>query len=121
MPSLNRNSSVFVGGKIPNFSCDTHLGQLTLHDCISQKFCVLISFAKCEHSISTTEVGALTKLKDQFKARDVILIGLVIDTKDNIKRWVGDISVLEDCGDVPFPIISDNDGSVSLIYPHVLL
>ena len=103
-----------IDNEIPNCACNSHLGQFTLYDCITNRFAVILSFPRINHAVSTTEVGSLVKLKDHFEARNTILLGLVVDSIENIRSWVNEIMLIEDCGDVKFPIIADKDASVCI-------
>ena len=64
--------------------------------------------------MATTEIGMLSKLKEDFEARECKVIALCVDTKDNIRKWIEDIQELQECV-VWFPIIADHNAEISRI------
>ena len=65
--------------------------------------------------IPSIELGYMAKLKPEFDARDVKIIGLSIDPVDNHKAWSKDIEDV--MGHMPtYPMIGDSDLAVAKAY-----
>lgn len=83
---------------------------------------VLATFLHSFDPVGTTELGMLSKLKEEFKARECTLLTLGVDTKDNHRKWIEDVQILQSC-EVWFPIISDHNAEISrllnLVKPNV--
>lgn len=111
-----------VGDEVPNFTCDSTMGLFNLHDVIDGSFAVFVTFLYGFDPVATTEIGMLSKLKEEFAARDVKLVALCVDTKENHRKWIEDIQELQDC-EVWFPIIADYNAEFSrllnLVKPKV--
>mmetsp|Transcript_47937 Transcript_47937/g.65279 ORF Transcript_47937/g.65279 Transcript_47937/m.65279 type:complete len:167 (-) Transcript_47937:431-931(-) len=54
----------------------------------------------------------LSKMKDEFEDRDVKVICVACDTKDNHRTWVKEVEELQAC-EVYFPIVADPDAEIS--------
>ena len=68
--------------------------------------------------VCTTELGAFAKLKNEFDARGVKMIGLSANDLGSHDQWVADIN--EVCStNVQFPIIADADRKVAFLYDMV--
>jgi len=110
--------SLTIGTEIPNFSCATHLGNINFWDCVVHQFSMIVVL-NCRNAVSTTEVGALAKLKKHFEERGVVLVGLTIGSVNEVQKWAKDIDALEDCGHISFPIVCD-DSSVSFLHINAI-
>uniref|UniRef100_A0A7S2K9G6 Thioredoxin domain-containing protein n=1 Tax=Leptocylindrus danicus TaxID=163516 RepID=A0A7S2K9G6_9STRA len=106
---------VFVGDEVPNFSCDSHLGMITSSDIMDGHFSVLVTFPKCFGSVGSTELAVMAKLEDQFEARDVVVLGLTTESRDNNNRWVDETESIEDCK-INFPLICDVTKTISNLF-----
>lgn len=102
---------LFVGDEVPNFSCDSHLGTITSNDLMFGRFSVLVTFPKCG-SVATSELGMMAKLTDQFEARDVLVLGLTVKSRDDNCSWVDDTESIEGCN-ITFPVICDKTKAIS--------
>ena len=104
-----------LGDVAPDFEADTTEGRIKFHDWIGDSWAVLFSHPKDFTPVCTTELGYMAKIKPDFDARDVKIIGLSVDPLDNHEEWAKDIE--ETQGTAPnYPIISDNDFNVSKLY-----
>ena len=97
-------------------TADSTMGMFTLHDLIDGAFSIIISFRDSFDPVSTTEMGMLAKLKDEFQERDCRLLGLCVDTKENLRKWTEEVDTLQDCGDIWFPIICDHNAEISRLF-----
>jgi alkyl hydroperoxide reductase subunit AhpC len=104
-----------LGDVAPDFEADTTEGRIKFHDWIGDSWAVLFSHPKDFTPVCTTELGYMAKIKPDFDARGVKIIGLSVDKLDNHEEWAKDIE--ETQGVAPnYPIISDNDFNVSKLY-----
>jgi alkyl hydroperoxide reductase subunit AhpC len=104
-----------IGDTAPDFQADTTDGPISFHDWIGDSWAVLFSHPKDFTPICTTELGYMAKIKPDFDARGVKVIGLSVDPMERHSDWVKDIE--ETQGYAPnYPIISDSDFNVSKLY-----
>ena len=104
-----------LGDTAPDFQADTTDGPISFHDWIGDSWAVLFSHPKDFTPICTTELGYMAKIKPDFDARGVKVIGLSVDPMERHSDWVKDIE--ETQGYAPnYPVISDADFTVSKLY-----
>jgi alkyl hydroperoxide reductase subunit AhpC len=104
-----------LGDVAPDFEAETTEGHIKFHDWIGDSWAVLFSHPKDFTPVCTTELGYMAKIKPDFDARGVKIIGLSVDALDNHEAWAKDIE--ETQGVAPnYPIISDNDFNVAKLY-----
>ena len=104
-----------LGDVAPDFEAETTEGHIKFHDWIGDSWAVLFSHPKDFTPVCTTELGYMAKVKPDFDARGVKIIGLSVDALDNHEAWAKDIE--ETQGVAPnYPIISDNDFNVAKLY-----
>ena len=68
--------------------------------------------------VCTTELGTVAKLKDQFDARGVKVIGLSVDPVDSHLEWEKDIADTQG-QEVNFPMIADPERTVATLYDMI--
>lgn len=103
-----------LGDPAPDFEANTTHGPLKLSDLRGQ-WVVLFSHPADFTPVCTTEFIAFSQAYDEFKALNVQLIGLSIDSVSSHIAWVRNIK--EKMGvEVPFPIIADLDMNVASLY-----
>ncbi|MFZ0205508.1 MAG: peroxiredoxin [Roseiarcus sp.] len=99
----------------PDFEAETTEGRIKFHDWIGDSWTVLFSHPKDFTPVCTTELGYMAKIKPEFDARGVKIIGLSVDPLDRHSGWAADIE--ETQGYAPnFPMIADADYNVSKLY-----
>ena len=99
----------------PDFEAETTEGRIKFHDWIGDSWTVLFSHPKDFTPVCTTELGYMAKIKPEFDARGVKIIGLSVDPLDRHSGWAADIA--ETQGYAPnFPMIADADYNVSKLY-----
>jgi len=104
-----------LGDVVPDFEAETTEGPIKFHDWIGDSWAVLFSHPKDFTPVCTTELGYMAKIKPDFDARNVKIIGLSVDPLDKHQGWAKDIE--ETQGAAPnYPIISDADYNVSKLY-----
>jgi alkyl hydroperoxide reductase subunit AhpC len=101
-----------LGDTAPDFEADTTEGRIRFHDWIGGDWVVLFSHPKDFTPICTTELGYMARIKPQFDARGVKIIGLSADPVEDHQKWADDIRATQ--GDAPnYPMIGDCDLKVS--------
>ena len=99
----------------PDFEAETTAGRIKFHDWIGDSWAVLFSHPKDFTPVCTTELGYMARIKPEFDARGVKIIGLSVDPLDRHSGWAADIQ--ETQGYAPnFPMIADIDYNVSKLY-----
>jgi thioredoxin-dependent peroxiredoxin len=97
-----------IGDTAPDFEADTTEGKIKFHDWVGNSWVVLFSHPKDFTPVCTTELGYMAKINDQFKKRNVKIIGLSVDPVDRHSSWAADIK--ETQGFAPnYPMIGDPD------------
>jgi len=104
-----------IGDTAPDFEAETTEGPIRFHDWIGNSWAVLFSHPKDFTPVCTTELGYMAKLKPEFDARNVKIIGLSVDPVNNHSRWANDIK--ETQGVAPnYPMIGDTELKISKAY-----
>ena len=107
--------SVQLGTTAPDFEAQTTEGPIRFHEWIGESWTVLFSHPKDFTPVCTTELGYMAKIKPEFDARGVKIIGLSVDPTDKHAQWAEDIE--ETQGAAPnYPVIGDSDYNVSKLY-----
>ena len=107
-----RSDLLGLGDEVPNCKATTQLGSLTLHEYITGHWSMIFCHPADYTPVCTTEIGMVAKLKEEFTARDCVIIGLSIDTVENHMGWIKDINETQDT-EVNFPLIADADASIA--------
>lgn len=103
-----------LGEPAPEFEAVTTHGKIKLSD-LKGKWVVLFSHPADFTPVCTTEFIAFSQAEPEFKALNVQLIGLSIDSVHSHLAWV--MNVKEKMGvEIPFPIIADLDMSIASRY-----
>jgi alkyl hydroperoxide reductase subunit AhpC len=104
-----------INDEAPNFSAQTTEGLIDFHDWMGSSWVVLFSHPKDFTPVCTTELGSVAKLKPEFDARGVKLIGLSVDPVSDHKRWIEDVRESQGQA-VNFPLIGDSNLAVAKLY-----
>ncbi len=108
-------ASLTIGSEAPDFEADTTEGKIRFHEWLGDSWGVLFSHPKDFTPVCTTELGYMAKLKPDFDARDVKIIGLSVDPADSHERWAKDIADIT--GYAPnYPIIGDPELKIAKLY-----
>ena len=107
-----------LGDLAPDFKAETSEGVVEFHKWLGESWGVLFSHPADYTPVCTTELGAVSKLRDEFKKRNVKVIALSVDNLESHKGWIGDINETQGT-EVNFPIIADPDYKVSNLYDMV--
>ena len=110
--------SIRLGDIAPDFTADTTEGEIKFHDWIGDSWAVLFSHPKDYTPVCTTELGTVAKLKSEFDARGVKVIGLSVDPLEDHKGWIKDINETQNTT-VNFPLIADENKTVANLYDMI--
>tara|TARA_B100001027_G_scaffold50382_1_gene33459 strand:- start:604 stop:1248 length:645 start_codon:yes stop_codon:yes gene_type:complete len=99
----------------PDFKAVTTIGEITLHEYLSDSWGVLFSHPKDFTPVCTTELGYMAKIEDEFSKRNCKLIGLSVDSVDDHLRWKKDIEETQG-SKVNYPLIADEDLNIAKLY-----
>ncbi len=110
--------ALHIGDTAPDFTAETTEGTISFHDWKGDSWAVLFSHPKDFTPVCTTELGYTAKLKDDFDARGVKVIGLSVDSLEDHVAWSADIADTQ--GTAPnFPMIADEDRTVADLYDMI--
>ena len=99
----------------PDFNAKTQEGDISFHEWLGDSWGVLFSHPKDFTPVCTTELGTLAKMKPEFDARNVKVIGLSVDPVSDHVKWLEDIKDVT--GNKPnYPIIADERLEVAKLY-----
>ena len=100
---------------VPDFTAVSTEGTIHFHEWLGDSWAVLFSHPKDFTPVCTTELGYMARIKPEFDARGVKIVGLSVDPLDRHQEWAKDIE--ETQGTAPnYPIISDADFAISKAY-----
>jgi alkyl hydroperoxide reductase subunit AhpC len=104
-----------INSMAPDFKAKTQEGDISFHEWLGDSWGVLFSHPKDFTPVCTTELGALAKMKPEFDARNVKVIGLSVDPVSDHVKWLEDIKDVT--GNKPnYPIIADEKLEVAKLY-----
>lgn len=107
-----------LGDEAPNFTAESTEGTIKFHEYLGDSWGVLFSHPADFTPVCTTELGAVSRLRDEFSKRNVKVIALSVDGLESHKSWIGDINETQNTA-VNFPIIADEDKKVSTLYDMI--
>ena len=99
----------------PDFKAVTTIGEITLHEYLSDSWGILFSHPKDFTPVCATELGYMAKIEDEFSKRNCKLIGLSVDSVDDHLRWKKDIEETQG-SKVNYPLIADEDLNIAKLY-----
>ncbi len=104
-----------LGDVAPNFKVKTSAGELDFYEYLGDSWGVLFSHPADYTPVCTTELGRTAALKPEFDKRNVKVMALSVDSVESHQGWIKDINETQNV-EVNFPIIADEDKSVSEAY-----
>jgi thioredoxin-dependent peroxiredoxin len=107
-----------LGDEAPNFTADTTEGRINFHEWLGNGWGVLFSHPADYTPVCTTELGAVSKLKEQFAQRNCKVIAISVDPIDAHHGWIKDINETQNTR-VNFPIIADPKREVASLYDMI--
>ena len=110
--------AIRLGDEAPDFTAETTQGTINFHEWLGDSWGVLFSHPKDYTPVCTTELGMAARLKPEFDARNVKVIGLSVDSLESHIGWEKDIEETQGTA-VNFPMIADNDRKVADLYDMI--
>jgi len=104
-----------LGELAPDFEARTTDGLIRFHEWAGESWVVLFSHPRDFTPVCTTELGEAARLKPEFDARNVKLIGLSIDPPYSHRNWAADIKDVSGTA-LNFPLIGDEDRRIAQLY-----
>jgi alkyl hydroperoxide reductase subunit AhpC len=109
MPTLR------LGSTAPNFDALTTKGPINFHEWIGDSWAILFSHPDDFTPVCTTELAEVARREDDFKKRNVKVIGLSANDVASHHKWAVDIKEYGG-SEVKYPIIGDHDRKIATLY-----
>ena len=97
---------------MPDFTANTQKGEVNFHNYVTGSWCLFFSHPANFTPVCTTEFGMVSKLRNEFKARNCEILGLSIDSVEAHEAWIKDINETQDT-EVDFPIVADETAEIA--------
>lgn len=107
--------NIKLGDTAPNFTAETSQGKIDFHEWLGDSWGVLFSHPADFTPVCTTELGAMSRIKDKFDERNTKIIAISVDPVDSHLDWIKDINETQNTV-VDYPIIADPDRKVANLY-----
>ena len=107
-----------LGDAAPDFTAETTEGSINFYEWLGEGWGVLFSHPKDFTPVCTTELGEVSRLKDEFDKRNAKLSGLSVDGVESHTGWAGDIEETQGSA-LNFPLIGDEDRRVADLYDMI--
>ena len=119
--------SLQIGDEAPNFTANTTLGEVNLHDWLGDSWGVLMSHPADFTPVCTTEIGRVANLKGEFTKRNTKVLVLSVGIKEGLEpldshnKWIKDVNETQQAN-VDFPMVEDPNkeiaNSYGMIHPN---
>jgi alkyl hydroperoxide reductase subunit AhpC len=110
--------TVQLGDLAPDFTQDSSVGPIALHQWLGADWGVLFSHPKDFTPVCTTELAEAARLKPEFDRRGVKILGLSVDTLGAHAGWLDDIAQTQGQA-LNFPVLADADRKVATLYDMI--
>lgn len=110
--------AIRLGDEAPDFTAETTEGAINFHEWIGDSWCILFSHPADFTPVCTTELGYMSKIKDDFAKRGVKVLAISVDPLDSHKEWINDINETQNTT-VDYPLIADPDKKVAVLYDMI--
>lgn len=102
---------VDVGDLAPDWTLNSQMGPIAFHPLIEGKWGLVVTFNKAFDPVATTDIGALSKMVDEFEARNIAIVTMGRDSVTAYRKWIKDIEELQSCK-VTIPLVSDTECNI---------
>src|SRR5205085_1620427 len=110
--------SLRLGDVAPNFTATTTEGTIHFHEWLGNSWGILFSHPADFTPVCTTELGAMSKIKQEFDKRNVKVLAVSVDPLESHQRWINDINETQQAT-VNFPMIADEDRKIAMLYDMI--
>jgi len=107
--------NIKLGDTAPNFTAETTKGEIDFHEWLGDSWGILFSHPADFTPVCTTELGAMSRIKDKFDERNTKILAISVDPVDSHHGWIKDINETQNTV-VDYPIIADPDKKVANLY-----
>ncbi|KAH9963241.1 1-Cys peroxiredoxin [Russula dissimulans] len=104
-----------LGSTAPDFEAETTQGPIKFHEWIGDSWVILFSHPDDFTPVCTTELAEVARREDDFKKRNVKVIGLSANDVASHHKWAVDIKEYGG-SEVKYPIIGDHDRKIATLY-----
>ncbi len=104
-----------LGDVAPDFTAESTDGTINLYEYLGDGWGILFSHPKDFTPVCTTELGEVSRLKDEFAKRNAKVLGLSVDSLESHEGWSGDIAEVTGYA-LNYPLIADPDRKVADLY-----
>lgn len=111
-------SAIRLGDTAPDFTAPSTEGEINFHEWLGDSWGILFSHPADYTPVCTTELGTVAKYTEEFNKRNVKVAALSVDGVDSHHGWIKDINETQNTT-VNFPIIGDEDRTVSNLYDMI--
>jgi len=107
-----------LGDEAPDFTAETTQGTINFHEWLGDGWGILFSHPKDFTPVCTTELGAMAKITEEFKKRNVKVLAISVDGLEAHKGWINDINETQNCS-LSYPLIADPEKKVANLYDMI--
>ncbi len=107
-----------LGDEAPDFTAETTEGTINFHEWLGDGWGILFSHPKDFTPVCTTELGAMAKITEDFKKRNVKVLAISVDGLEAHKGWINDINETQNCS-LSYPLIADPEKKVANLYDMI--
>lgn len=107
--------NIKLGDVAPNFTAETTKGKIDFHEWLGDSWGILFSHPADFTPVCTTELGAMSRIKNKFDERNAKILAISVDPIDSHHGWIKDINETQNT-EVDYPIIADPDKKVANLY-----
>lgn len=107
-----------LGDIAPDFTVNSTEGEINFYEYLGESWGVLFSHPKDFTPVCTTELGSVSKLRDEFNKRNVKTVAISVDGIESHNEWVCDIEEVN-CTKLDYPILADENKVVSGLYDMI--
>jgi thioredoxin-dependent peroxiredoxin len=112
------NMALRLGDEAPDFTIETTEGIVNFHQYLGTSWGILFSHPKDYTPVCTTELGYVSKIKNEFDKRNVKILALSVDPLESHHGWTKDINETQNTT-VNYPIIADPEKKVANLYDMI--
>jgi len=105
-----------IGDTAPDFEADSSDGKIKWSEYTKDSWSVLMSHPRDFTPVCTTEIGKAARLSDEWAKRKVKIAVVSVDSADEHRKWIKEISELNGGVKVNFPIFDDKSKEISQAY-----
>ncbi len=107
-----------LGDIAPDFTAQTTKGEIHFHEWLGDSWGILFSHPADFTPVCTTELGAMSRIKDKFDKRNTKILAISVDSVESHHEWIKDINETQNTT-IDYPIIADEDHKVAELYDMI--